>query len=530
MIPEGQLRAHQIITARYARGLIVKRSRLAALAQLPHVLRPLVAWTVRAALDRADLWIHRGLLEKVQENLRRPVVVAEDPLEGSPETRNALVVEDTRTPPEVVQIRSFEDLQQLAVANPLMAVLGSNFSGRTNALRRVAGLDPINGAISSAGAGAYVGAEVHAAISGLARTVDEELRIYRAASIEASPYPLARGLGLDALLTHEATTLSGGEQAALAIACALALHPKSLAIDCAFEQLDDEKRRIVMKRISSPALANCTRLIADNRFEELSNDDRACFDTICLIESQLANVDVAVAAEAEPITRDFTYRLSTAPFALELRQLSFAYGANRGAPVLENVSATLLPGHTYILNGQNGAGKSTLAKLLCGTLKPRSGVLCAAGKPFSPWLTPGRSVGYHFQNADVQLFCGTVAEELVVGAHAHWSDTATARAYAADVLRSFGLERLATRHPLDLPYVIRKRVALAASITAGAPWLILDEPTLGQDDSAAAALAMIIDQIASTGAGVIVISHSDAFRRSLEKASVLHIESGRLSG
>jgi ABC-type multidrug transport system ATPase subunit len=74
---------------------------------------------------------------------------------------------------------------------------------------------------------------------------------------------------------------------------------------------------------------------------------------------------------------------------------------------------------------------------------------------------------------------------------------------------------VATSNPLSLPFPVRKRVSLAATIAGAQPWLFLDEPTLGSDAAAIAALARMIQILASKGHGVIVVSHSQTFRRLL---------------
>jgi energy-coupling factor transporter transmembrane protein EcfT len=62
--PELTLRADQIVTARRARGMLTG-SWWAGLWQMPRLLRPLFVWSIRSAVQRADLWHQRALLLKV---------------------------------------------------------------------------------------------------------------------------------------------------------------------------------------------------------------------------------------------------------------------------------------------------------------------------------------------------------------------------------------------------------------------------------------------------------------------------------
>ena len=65
LLPELQLRADQVLTARYARGFVRNANLLSRARQLPHLLRPLFAWALRSAIQRSESWEHRGLIAKV---------------------------------------------------------------------------------------------------------------------------------------------------------------------------------------------------------------------------------------------------------------------------------------------------------------------------------------------------------------------------------------------------------------------------------------------------------------------------------
>lgn len=61
LLPELRFRTDQIITARYARGLVGKRNFLNGMLQVPFILRPLLSWMLRSALQRADAWRQRDI-------------------------------------------------------------------------------------------------------------------------------------------------------------------------------------------------------------------------------------------------------------------------------------------------------------------------------------------------------------------------------------------------------------------------------------------------------------------------------------
>jgi energy-coupling factor transport system permease protein len=64
---EVKLRADQILTARYARGLVSKPGLVQRAHQLPYILRPLVAWVLRSSIQRSEVWEQRQLLARADD-------------------------------------------------------------------------------------------------------------------------------------------------------------------------------------------------------------------------------------------------------------------------------------------------------------------------------------------------------------------------------------------------------------------------------------------------------------------------------
>src|SRR5688572_2158406 len=60
---------------------------------------------------------------------------------------------------------------------------------------------------------------------------------------------------------------------------------------------------------------------------------------------------------------------------IRLRDVTFAYPAADGPPVLDRLDLTLPAGSSLAIVGQNGAGKTTIAKLLCRLYDPQSGAI-----------------------------------------------------------------------------------------------------------------------------------------------------------
>ena len=403
------------------------------------------------------------------------------------------------------------DLEGIAVESRVRFVAGGNFSGRTDTLRRA-----MNGACGSGDTPprAYIGVETYHSISALAATVAGELSVHVGRRWSDQPrIPLADELRLDRILDRNPLTLSGGEQVALSVCSAVSLEPLVLAVDCALEQLSPEWRDRVVQALAMRAKKGTRVLLTDNRIAEWRDEERQ---------------SIEIVAPDPPVTIGFPridglVELKGGVQAPELCLDRVAY-RYRGATmdVLRDVSCKLEPGVVYHLSGTNGAGKSTLAKLLAGVLKPKAGKTLVAGRPCDLTGCPGRIIGYHFQNPDVQFFCSTVERELRQSASVSEPSVSVQDEILYLAAHAFGLPDVLRRHPAELPFAARKRVALASTmLAANTPWIILDEPTLGQDDENAEQITRLVESLTKLGRGVIIISHSHALAQRLHAVPLI---------
>jgi energy-coupling factor transport system ATP-binding protein len=391
----------------------------------------------------------------------------------------------------------------------LVIVSGPNFSGRTKLLQEATYYqDPFaepsepRAAIKPPGIRcAYVGVEGTATYSGIARTVGSELAIHgrlAGGGTSQQQSPIFSWFSERGLLDRNPFKLSGGEQAMLALGTACAIEPDVLAVDNTLEQLHPDVVSVAIESLKERAASDI--LLCDNRLSERNSLPQHS-------QKHLVKNDGAryALANAAPITL-------LEPVSLELSNIRFAY--DRGPSVFDKLSLRLEPGRIYHLCGPNGAGKSTLAKLIAGLLKLKEGTIRSQGVAVRPWKKPGRIAAYHFQNPDHQLFRHTVAAELAASLNTTPGGWSLGHVHL--LLAAFGLSSLAEIHPFDLPYVLRKRVALAAACALVRPWLILDEPTLGQDDETALRFAEMLRSYANRGRGILLISHSRVISKHLD--------------
>jgi energy-coupling factor transport system ATP-binding protein len=388
----------------------------------------------------------------------------------------------------------------------ILAIDGPNFSGRSDLLRRFC-------RVNSDGR-MYLGPEVYFALSGLTTTVRQEIELHAGGDLQSCGYSEAvEKLKLRKLLEQHPATLSGGEQTCLAIVCAMILRPKILAADCALEQLDSQKLTISLDLLKGASGPIGGAVITDNRLDEWNS----AVPTIAIAD---LSPDPSRHPAVSPLDPPQIDRLDPV-FAPEIELRNITAGYSKGSEVLTDVSLHLIPGRVYTLQGPNGSGKSTLAKILSGVLRPIAGQILLNNVAANLWKTPGRVAGYHLQNPDVGLFEASVSAELGFKA-----GSISASAVIA-VRDAFGLKSFAASNPLALPFPVRKRVSLAATIARRPPWIILDEPTLGADAATIVALARIIQSLSMKQHGVIVISHS---RKLLEmlRGNELKIENGQV--
>ena len=171
--------------------------------------------------------------------------------------------------------------------------------------------------------------------------------------------------------------------------------------------------------------------------------------------------------------------------ALSVEDLSFEF--TRGLPALRSLSFSVEAGECVAVIGPNGAGKSTLLLHLNGILPERGalkgGVVRVHGRVVdesaAPWVR--RQVGVLFQDADDQLFCATVGEDVAYGPEQLGCARAEIEQRVARALAQVGLAGFERRVPQRLSGGEKKRVCLAGLLAYEPSILVLDEPSAGLD-------------------------------------------------
>jgi len=195
---------------------------------------------------------------------------------------------------------------------------------------------------------------------------------------------------------------------------------------------------------------------------------------------------------------------------IEMYNITFAYpGASR--PVFQDFNFQLLPEQHVGLIGPNGCGKTTLLHLIMGLLKPQAGRIVIFGQEVSnerDFVGVRQKVGLLFQNADDQLFCPTVLEDVAFGPLNQGKPPAEAIRIARETMEKLGLEGFEDRVTYKLSGGEKKLVALATILAMQPQLLLLDEPTTALDESTRHRLIHILQDL---DIAYMIVSHERDF-------------------
>ncbi len=198
--------------------------------------------------------------------------------------------------------------------------------------------------------------------------------------------------------------------------------------------------------------------------------------------------------------------------------------------VLRDVGFALASGQALAVIGPSGSGKSSLARVLVGAWMPVAGGIRLDGAALDQWAPQllGRHIGYVPQ--DVELFSGTVGENIARFDPDADPEAVIAAAKAADVHDL--IVSLAQGYDTEigdagamLSAGQRQRVALARALYGEPFLLVLDEPDASLDQNGEQALLKAIEGARARGAIIVVISHRRTVLNAVDL--VLALDGGR---
>jgi PrtD family type I secretion system ABC transporter len=228
---------------------------------------------------------------------------------------------------------------------------------------------------------------------------------------------------------------------------------------------------------------------------------------------------------AEAAHQAATMELPRPNGVLLAQNLTFRTG-ERG--LLTGVNLALHAGEALAVIGPSGAGKSTLIRLLIGIWSPTAGSVRLDGVDVSKWHRDqlGQHIGYLPQ--DVELFAGTVAENIArLGTVDADQVVAAARlAGVHELILSLtqGYDTRIDPHSALLSPGQRQRIGLARAVYGEPRLIVLDEPNANLDSKGNEALTAALLQLKGK-ATVIMVTHRTEALAHADK--MLVIEDGR---
>ena len=195
-------------------------------------------------------------------------------------------------------------------------------------------------------------------------------------------------------------------------------------------------------------------------------------------------------------------------------------------PILINVTLNLAPGEALAIIGPSAAGKSTLARLLTGVWAPATGTVRLDGADIAYWPRQnlGPWVGYVPQ--DVELFDGSVAENIArlgkVDSEAVVAAATRANAHEMILTLAQGYDTQVGEQGTRLSPGQRQRIALARALYGEPQLVVLDEPNSNLDSEGEIALAQAMSALRGEGVTSVVITHRPSLIAHVDKVLVLN--------
>jgi PrtD family type I secretion system ABC transporter len=253
------------------------------------------------------------------------------------------------------------------------------------------------------------------------------------------------------------------------------------------------------------------------------------------IETAIVNWRAFVAAR-QSITRlsDALARAQIKPAAtalprptrsLDVEQVTVV-APGSATPVVSNVRFGLKAGEALGVIGPSGAGKTSLVRTLVGIWRPAKGTVRLDGATLDQWDQEllGRHIGLVAQT--VELFDGSIAENIARMSIAPDADAVLRAAHAA------GAHDMILRLPAGYDTKVgeggealsggqRQRIALARALYGDPFLIVLDEPNSNLDSEGEAALCQAIADLKALGAIVVLIAHRPSVLAACDNVLVL---------
>lgn len=194
-------------------------------------------------------------------------------------------------------------------------------------------------------------------------------------------------------------------------------------------------------------------------------------------------------------------------------------------PILRQIVFETQPGEQMGLIGPSASGKTTLARLLVGSWAASAGAVRIDGADLAYWAPEDRGPHIGYVPQDVELFDGTVRENIARLTEAE-ADEVVAAAELARVHEMIlrlpdGYDTQIGDGGVRLSGGQRQRIALARAVFGKPKFLVLDEPNANLDRDGDMALLETLQDLKELGTTVIIITHRPSILAHVDSITVL---------
>ncbi|MAR39850.1 MAG: ABC transporter ATP-binding protein [Flavobacteriales bacterium] len=207
---------------------------------------------------------------------------------------------------------------------------------------------------------------------------------------------------------------------------------------------------------------------------------------------------------------------------LQTKGLSFSYNSSY---IFTFPDILLEQGEDLLILGDSGVGKTTLIQILSGLLSPKSGVVELNGTRFQDLSSKsldqfrGSNIGIVFQKSHFVRNLNMLDNLLL---SLYLSKKPQDKQRVIHLLQEIGMSDKLNSFPEELSDGEQQRAAIATALIKKPDLILADEPTASLDDNnCQKTITLLKEQVSSTNAKLIVITHDQRLKDQFNKSIVL---------
>ena len=360
---------------------------------------------------------------------------------------------------------------------------------------------------------------------------------------------MANFFGFNDIMDKSVHELSGGQKQLLNLASVLLLKPKVLLLDEPISQLDPVSSNEFLKMLKQlNEELSITIIMTEHRLDDVfSMADRVIIvengkikyeappRKICKLISESDNevlkgflpvltkmylkIEEHIKSEEIPLTvkeaklwaarrkwnvKETKGQYNMSNCIIKCNNIYFKYD-KYGKNIIQGLSLNIHKGEFLAIVGGNGSGKSTFLKIMAGLLKQQKGKIIISPDDKSLTDRENVAIGYLAQNPMLHFIYDNVKDEIYKRYNNINSD------YIDKLIRLFNIEDIMDKHPYDISYGQKQKLALITVLLTNPDILLLDEPTKGLDPESKKEFEKLLFELKNNGKTIIVATHDIEF-------------------